>query len=229
MTALIISQEHDMAEIVEIHPKTTQVIGSTIMLKENEKISVENLLNGLLINSGNDAAYALAYYNITKSSQPTIDYSKAIDQFVDKMNKKAIEFGMKNTNYHDPAGLNDDARSSVRDQGILFARFLRSQILSNIINKASSDISSVDGKIIHKLDNSNRLVKDEMFYDGIIGGKTGFTPTAGHNLITAAKRNDHTLIAVIINTYSNSKSASAIEARNLLDWGFTNLVWQKYF
>jgi D-alanyl-D-alanine carboxypeptidase (penicillin-binding protein 5/6) len=81
-------------------------------------------------------------------------------------------------------------------------------------------VKSVDQKTVHPLKNSNRLTTGEIPLDGIVGGKTGYTPDAGHTLVCAATRNGHTLISVILKTYSNAPSATAEETRSLLTWGF---------
>lgn len=224
MTAIISLERSKAEEVVTIPKMAVNVNGSKILLQTDEKISIESLLQGLLINSGNDAAYSLAYF-IADKIKPEITPEEKINLFIDLMNKKAVDLGLTNTQYLDPAGLDDNGKSTVRDQGILITYALRNQNITSIINKPESTIYSSDGKIEHKLENSNRLVKEEMYYMGIIGGKTGFTPISGHNLITAAKRNEHILIAIIISTYNNINTASAVEAKKLLDWGFNNLTW----
>lgn len=228
MTAILTVEHYDLNRVIEVSQKASQQIGSTIGLKSGEKITVGALLNGLLINSGNDTAYTLAENYLT-SEEPNLTPEQRVEKFILTMNTRAKELGLDTTQYFDPAGLSDDGRSTVRDQGRLIAYALNNAEITKIIHKAGDEIKSVDGKIVHKLDNSNRLVKEEMLYPGIIGGKTGFTPTAGHNLITAARRDGHTLIAIIINTHQNTNTASAIEAKKLLDWGYTNLVWEQIF
>lgn len=224
MTALIIIENHSVDEIVKIPKYATKAIGSTVNLLTDEDITVGALLNCLLINSGNDSAYALAIYH-SKSQNNNLSDEDAFKEFTPLMNKYGKEIGMQQTKYLDPAGLDDNAISTARDQAILLGKLLRNDYIKKIINKPSESVSSTDGKIVHKLENSNRLVKEEMYYSGIIGGKTGFTPTAGHNLITAANRDGHTLIAIIINTFQNTNDASALEARKLLEYGFSNYNW----
>src|SRR3990167_11472822 len=218
ITSIVVLDNSKIDEVVTVPTLATQVNGSRIELRSNERITVGSLLQGLLINSGNDAAYTLGYFIADKLKPSTIPEEK-IGIFVELMNKKASELGLTSTIYFDPAGLDDNGKSTARDQGILISYALRNTIFTSIINKSGSVIKSIDGTIEHKLENSNRLVKEEMYYSGIIGGKTGFTPTSGHNLVTAASRNDHTLVAIIISTYSNLNTASAAEAKKLLDWG----------
>ena len=86
-------------------------------------------------------------------------------------------------------------------------------------------MTNVDGNIWHQLDQSNRLVADYK-YPGAIGVKTGYMPEAGHCLVGAATRDGRTLVAIDLNTYLDTPTASADEAKRLLDWGFANVKWQ---
>lgn len=225
MSAVISLENYKLEDIVSISKQAATINGSVIMLRTDEKITVKSLLEGLLIQSGNDAAHALAEHYSTILNYPASP-EEATTEFVKAMNKKAQDLELSDTKYLDPAGLDDNGYSSARNQGILISYALRNSTFKSIISTPESIIASVDGKITHKIDNSNRLVKQEMYYPGIIGGKTGFTPTAGHNLVTAAVRDGHTLVAVIISTYdTKNTAASAIEARKLLDWGFNNFNW----
>ncbi|PIP51309.1 hypothetical protein COY43_00400 [Candidatus Berkelbacteria bacterium CG_4_10_14_0_8_um_filter_35_9_33_8] len=214
MTAILTMENGKLDAITTVSKNAIYTNGSTIGLAINEKISINDLLNALLINSANDSAIVLAEY-----------ISGSEEKFVELMNSKANDLRMSNTRFLDPAGLNDEGRSSANDIAILLSYALRFDNIKSIIKTPEKDIVSISG-LTHHLVNSNRLVKEEMFFSGIIGGKTGFTPTAGHNLVSAAERDGHILIAVIINTYSSSITASAEECKSLLEWGFNNL---KYF
>lgn len=225
MTAVLSLEQYNLDDTVVISKEAVSTQGSVINLRAGETMSVESLLYGLLIPSGNDAAYSLAEHSASKS-ESVVTASQPIETFVNQMNEMAQKIGLTHTHYKDPAGLDDSGTSTARDQGLLIAYALRNEMFRKIINTPETIIYSADQKMSHALDNSNRLVKEEMHYDGIIGGKTGFTPSAGHTLITAAKRDGHTLVAVVFNTYDTiNKSASAVEARKLLDWGFVNFTW----
>ncbi len=212
-TALVVADRYQMDDIVTIGENAQNTNGSKIFLQAGEKLSVEKLLNALLIMSANDAAIALSEFHTTT------------DEFVALMNDKAKSLGCTNTFFKDPAGLNDEGYSTAKEMGILFAEAINNPLISSIINLPEKTISS--DKRDYKLENSNRLVKDEMYLDGIIGGKTGFTPTSGHNLVTAVKRHDNTLIAVVIKTFSSTPTASAEAAKDLINWGFANWQWQE--
>lgn len=214
MTGLIVVEKMDPTKEIEISRNAISVIGSDAKLRIGEKLTVESLLKALLITSANDGAYALAE-----------NYEGGIQGFVNAMNEKATQLGLNKTEFKDPAGLDDSGRSTAKDLTVLGSYFLRHPKLAEIVKTAKTSISSTDGRLVHELDSSNRLVKEELYYPGILGIKTGFTPDAGHSIIVAAQRNNHTLIAVVLNTYSNAKDASAREAAKLLDWGFQNLEW----
>lgn len=215
MTAAVALENYQLSETVDISQEATRATGSKIFASAGEKFTVDDLLQALLISSANDAALALANHKFST------------EDFVVLMDAKAAQLGMKRTTFKDPAGLNDEGVSSARDIGILLAYALRNPIISQIIRQPEKTIYNQDKSREYRLENSNRLVKEEMYFQGIIGGKTGFTPKAGHNLTAAAERNGHTLIAVVINTYSSAPEASAQASRDLLNWGFENFEWKK--
>ena len=147
-----------------------------------------------------------------------------ITAFVAKMNEKAKELGMSNAHYDDPAGLSVESVASAYDLFIVTKYALRNKVFREIIAKKEYVASNTSKTIFHQLKQSNRLVTQD--YWGAIGVKTGFTPEAGHCLVGAATREGHTLISIVLNTFSNTADASAIESKRLLDWGFQNTEWQ---
>jgi len=216
-TALVVLENYDdkLNEVVTITYPMINVAGSDIQLKAGEKITVESLLKGLLIMSGNDTAYSLAAHFGGKES------------FVKEMNEKAKKIGLENTSFKDPAGLDDDGFSTAHDLAILAAYAMRNEKFSEIVKTSETTISSIDGQIVHDLKTSNRLIKaDENYYfPYAIGIKTGYTYGAGHCLISSATKDGHTILGVILGTNEDSIFASARESRKLLDWGFTNWIW----
>lgn len=213
ITALVAFDVYKTDEIIEVKEDNIAVEGSAIGLKKGEKISIINLLYGLLMNSGNDAAKTLAGSKVTETD------------FVKLMNDKAKELGLKDTVFADPAGLNDLGHSTATDVAIIFSNLLKNETLSKIISTSEYEIKSTDGSIVHELKNSNRLVTGEIPFEGAMGGKTGFTYEAGHTLVCAAKKNDIVLVGVILKTDSSSKSASAEESKKLLEWGFDSFIF----
>ena len=155
-------------------------------LKVGEKVRLSDLAVGMMMQSGNDAANAAA-----------IAIAGSTDAFADLMNEKAREIGMENTHFVTPSGLDDEAHySTARDMAKLMAYALKNDRFSEITAQTSAD-----GAFYHAREqactypNHNRLLS---LYEGCIGGKTGYTMTAGRCLVTAAKRGGMTLIAVTL-------------------------------
>lgn len=223
-TAVVALRNYRLTDRVTISETAASQIGSGVGFRVGETATIEQLLYGLMIVSGNDAAVALA----EQMAQPE-DTDKTA-RFIDAMNKLAKELQMNDTYFKNPAGLDDSAYSSARDMAKLMSYGLKDKNFKSMISKADYQYTSPEG-YLHTFKNSNRLVTTEMYYDGIIGGKTGFTPEtpeggAGHCLIVAAERNGHTLVAAVFRTYSQTPQASAEVARNLLNYGFDNFAWQ---
>ncbi|MDH4358556.1 MAG: hypothetical protein OEV37_01230 [Candidatus Berkelbacteria bacterium] len=213
MTALVSAGLFGEDEVVEIKPEYLNVEGSKINLLSGEKITYGNLLYGLLVNSGNDAAKAIANAKTTE------------DEFISLMNQKAEEIGLVDTRFKDPAGLNDSGFSTAREVTILFSQAIKNEGILKRIKTGKIEIKSVDEQISHPLENSNRLVNGEIELAGVIGGKTGFTYSAGHTLVCAATRNEITLVSVVLKTKYDTKAASAVETQKLLEWGFNSFVF----
>ncbi|OQA51966.1 MAG: D-alanyl-D-alanine carboxypeptidase DacB precursor [candidate division WS2 bacterium ADurb.Bin280] len=214
MTAMVVLDSFkDLGQILEVSSEASSIEGSKVGLKSSEKISVENLLYGLMMNSGNDAANVFA------------ENMGGVEKFVEKMNEKARQIGMEHTTFRDPAGLDDDGRSTAFDIAILFSYALKNETFKQVVNTAEKEISSEDGSITHALKNSNRLVTNEVPFDGVIGGKTGFTFAAGHGLVCAAQNEGLTLVSVVLKTHSSKNEASALESRKLLSWGFESFIF----
>lgn len=217
MTATVVLDDYAdrLDEVVTITAPMINVEGSDIQLHIGEKIKVRDLLNGLLIMSGNDTAYALALHFGGKEA------------FVKEMNDKAVFLGLSSTYYQCPAGLDDEGYSNARDLAILTSYALKNPIFSQVVSTVETTITSVDGKFVHELKNSNRMVhvEETSFFPFAIGVKTGFTNAAGHCLVSSAKKDNHQLIGVILNTNENTITASAKESKKLLEWGFNSWSW----
>lgn len=214
MTATVALENYKLDDVITISATAANQIGSDSHLIAGEQMTVEGLLNCLLIPSGNDAAYALAEH-----------YTGGVTAFVKAMNDKAESLNMRNTHYLDPAGLEATAYSSAYDLSIIARLAMKNSTFSKIVSTSEITINDITGKRHHDLKNSNHLVTD-MPYSGILGIKTGFIPEAGHCLVAAAQRDNTKLFAVILNTGSNTITASAIEARKLLDYGYSNFNFE---
>lgn len=218
MTAVVVLEYYDLDEVVTVSPDAAFQNGSDSFLRVGEKITVTELLHCLMIKSGNDAAYALAEHMNTEKEI-------GIVKFVEAMNQKVESLGLKDTRYFDPAGLDPEGYSSAFDLYLITKLALKNELFKEIIIKEQYAAKNVDGTIWHELKNSNRLVAD-YHYPGAIGVKTGYLPEASHCLVGAAERNGHTFISIVLGTYADTASASADESKKLLDWGFSNTVWE---
>ena len=217
MTAIVALENYQLSDVITVPQQATTQTPTVVFLRTGEQITVLELLHCLLIKSANDSAYALAAY-MDQSDAPNVT------TFVEKMNQKAGELGMTSTHYMDPAGLSDEGQSTAIDLATVTRYALQNPLFRQIVTTEDYVATNTTKTIFHQLENSNRLVTT-YDYPGAIGVKTGFTYAASHCLVGAAKRGDHTLIAVILGTYVDTPSASADEAKDLLDWGFANVVW----
>jgi D-alanyl-D-alanine carboxypeptidase (penicillin-binding protein 5/6) len=217
MTADIVIEEYNLDDVITFSKEAASQIGVDETSRAGVQVTVRNLLQILLINSSNRCAYALAeHYNRTGES--------GVQKFVDRMNQKAKELGMKDTEFHDPAGLDVTGWSSAFDLTVITKYALKKPLFAQIVGTKEATVTDVTGKVKYDLKNSNRLVR-EWNYAGAIGVKTGYMPEASHCLVAAVRRDGHTLISVVLGTYADTAPASAEESKKLLDWGFKNTVW----
>jgi D-alanyl-D-alanine carboxypeptidase (penicillin-binding protein 5/6) len=200
MTALIIIQEHKLNEVVTVPQLATQVGGSSINLQSKEKITVLNLLKGLLIQSGNDAAVALAVHN-----------SQSVDKFVKKMNLKANELNLQNTNFANPMGFDDPENySTAQDLFTLAKAVYQYPTIQKIVNTKETTIYSTDKASSHLLQTTNLILDN---YLNVGGLKTGTTSQAGGCFIGITKNEEHPKIAIVLG--SNDRF---LDTKVMLDW-----------
>jgi D-alanyl-D-alanine carboxypeptidase (penicillin-binding protein 5/6) len=200
MTALIIIQEHKLNEVVTVPQLATQVGGSSINLQNQEKITVLNLLKGLLIQSGNDAAVALAVHN-----------SQSVDKFVEKMNLKANELNLQNTNFANPMGFDDPENySTAQDLFTLAKAVYKYPTIQKIVNIKETTIYSTDKESSHLLQTTNLILDN---YLNVGGLKTGTTSQAGGCFIGITKNEEHPKIAIVLG--SNDRF---LDTKVMLDW-----------
>lgn len=178
--------------------------GTQIYLQPGEMMSVRDLMKGISMASANDATVALAE-RIAGSE----------DTFVKMMNEKAKELGLKNTNFVNPTGLDEENHySSAYDLGLIAIELLKHEEILEF-SSVYEDYLRVDTPNKFWLVNTNKLIR---FYDGADGLKTGFTDNAGYTMAVTAKRNDMRLLAIVLGE-DVSKVRNA-ETTALLDYGF---------
>ncbi len=207
MTAILALENTKPDEIVRVSANASSQEGSSIYLKTGDKMSMENLVYGMMLNSGNDAACAIAEH-----------IGGTNEEFCQMMNKKAVEIGAKNTSFKNANGLDADGHySTAYDMAIIAAYGLKNDKFREIVSTKNETIDN--GEIITYLKNHNKLLWN---YDGCIGVKTGYTKKTGRCLVSAAKRNGVTLVAVTLNAPSDWS-----DHEKMLDFGFSNVKQYK--
>lgn len=206
MTAYIILKENDPSTIVTVSEHAAGTQGSRMGLHTGEQISVRNLLYGLLIESGNDAAAALAEFNAGDEAT-----------FIKKMNEEAKNLGLENTHYANTTGLdNANAYSTAHDLLVLSSHLLEDEGVREIVKNSSYEVTGENGEV-HKLSNTNILLGQL----GIEGMKTGTTQSAGECLVALAKNPEgHEILTVVLGS-----SDRFIDTKMLVDWIYRAYIW----
>ncbi len=209
MSMLLIMEEIENGnlkwnEMITTSEKASSMGGSQIFLKVGEKMTVEDLLKGVAIASGNDAVVALAER-----------VSGSEEQFVKRMNIRAKDLGLKNTNFINATGLTaDNHYSSAYDMSLIAKELVKHEKILEFTS-TYEDYLRKDTKSPFWLVNTNRLVR---FKEGVDGLKTGFTDEAGYCLTATMKKDNMRLITVVMKEENTSKrSADTIK---MLDYGF---------
>ncbi len=193
---------NDVKAEVLVPDKAIGIEGSSVYLAKGERVTYEMLMYSAMLESANDATTALA-----------ILCGGSEESFVSKMNEKAKSLSMNNTHFCNPHGLHENEHyTTARDYVKLMSYALENEQLCDIIATKKITFAKLDNSMMRVLTNHNRLL---FTYKGMLGGKTGFTKTSGRTLITAAKRNDTTLICITLNDGSDWHDHTA-----LLDRGF---------
>lgn len=201
LTALtVLDKVKDVEEIVAIDEEAVGVEGSSVYLKKGDKRSVKELLYGLMLRSGNDAAVALALY-----------VSPDIAQFARLMNDKAKECGAENSNFVNSNGLHDDNHyTTASDLAKISAVAMGNETFRKIVS--TKTIVFGEGEEKRYYTNKNKMLSS---FDGANGIKTGYTKNSGRCLVSSATRDDMELICVVLNRYDMWN-----ESANLLNRGF---------
>lgn len=203
MTAILALEYGDISDTVSISQNASLQEGSSIYLKAGDKISLHHLLYGLMLNSGNDAAMAIAEH-----------ISKSEKDFVSLMNKKAEELELHYTHFENPSGLPDKNHySTAHDMAILMSYALKNEVFSEIVATKEYKIES-ENSVTH-LRNHNKLLWKHPF---ATGGKTGFTKSCGRCFVSSAKKDGATLVAVTLNAPDDWN-----DHMKLLDYGFDKI------
>ena len=196
MTGLLVAERCALDESVTVSPEAVGAEGSSLYLAPNEELSVEALLYGLMLHSGNDAALALAIHS-----------AGSAEAFVAQMNARAAQLGLHSTHYANPHGLDSrENYSTARDLAKLAACAMDDPVFHKVVSTKTARFGT------RSFANHNKLL---WRYPGAVGVKTGYTKAAGRILVSAAERDGRRLIAVTI----HDPNDWADHAR-LLDRGF---------
>ncbi len=201
MTAIVAIENGELGDKVKVSKRAASIRGSTIKLKAGEELTLEELLYGLMLKSGNDAAIAIAER-----------IGGSVEQFALMMNEKAKELGLENTQFKTPHGLDTPGHYSTACELALIARYaLNNPIFSKIVGTQNK---SITGRGLYT---TNEMLGA---YPGADGVKTGYTGQAGRCLVTSATRNDMRFISVVLNC--SSRSVRAQSSKAILDYAFNN-------
>ncbi len=198
MTALVVCEQVNVLDRVRIPEQAVGIEGSSMYLKAGEVLTVQDLLYGLMLHSGNDAAVALAIY-----------CGGTVEGFAELMNDKAHRLGLQNTHFVNPNGLDAPGHySTARDMAVLAAYAMENPIFAKTV---STKTVKVGGRVLR---NHNKLL---WLVEGADGVKTGFTKAAGRILVSSCTRQGRRLVAVTMNDGNDWQ-----DHKNLLETGFSN-------
>lgn len=205
MTAIIVIENCNLSDVVTVSKKAASTGGSVLGIKTGDKISVRDLLYGLMLKSGNDTAVALAEH-----------VGGSIEGFADMMNQKAQELGLTNTHFVTPHGLdNDDHYTTAYELALLTDYALENETFANYV--ATTNYTVTINGYSKTINNTNELLGH---LDGVYGVKTGFTNGANRCLVTACKRGDLDIICVVLG--ADTKKFRTQDSMKLIEYCFDN-------
>jgi D-alanyl-D-alanine carboxypeptidase (penicillin-binding protein 5/6) len=206
MTAILVLERARLSDVVAVSRTAAKAPPIDLGLKTRQRITVGDLLWGLLLWSGNDASVALAEH-----------VSGSLPAFKRLMNARGQALGLRDTYFASPSGLDDHGYSTVRDVAVLARAALRSPMFAQIVATRRHWIPGPKGQI-HRLQNLNELLRA---YPGAIGVKTGYTEAAGNCVVGAATRGNSWLLAVVLGDPAHTRwRAAYADIKKLLDYGF---------
>ena len=205
MTALVAKSHFRAGDVLRVG-KDALVGGSSMGLVLGEEMSFRSLLYGMMLNSGNDAAFTIA-----------TNYPGGLNAFIKKMNEKVLELELHNTHFQNPAGFDDPNHyTSAFDLAHIARVAIEDPQISRIVSTKDTSVMSWDKVHKHPLSNLNKLLGE----DGVIGIKTGTTDLAGESLVALVERNDQKVITVVLNSPDRF-----YETKQLIDWVYMNYKW----
>lgn len=203
MTAIVALENGDLDKYYKVDKETISQIGSSIYLKLDDEVKLIDLVYGLMLRSGNDAAYLIA-----------VSVGEDYDDFINLMNETAKKIGMKNSSFSNPSGLDEESAnySTAYDMALLMAYCLDNELFRKITGTKTHVSKTKEGELLYFV-NKHRLIQTK---DYVTGGKTGYTTNAKRTLVTSAKKNNMELIAVTFNCGDDWNAHDA-----LFNYGFS--------
>ncbi|MBU3189741.1 D-alanyl-D-alanine carboxypeptidase [Clostridium bowmanii] len=219
MTILLVLENSKLDDVVTVSKNAEIADGSKIYITEGEKISVKELLYGLILASANDCAVALAEH-----------ISGSTEKFAKLMNEKAGSLGCKNTNFVNPNGLYDvNHKTSAYDLALIMQELTKHDEYKEMATTPSYTMASTNKcKEKRPLWNGNKLIHkgDQYYYEYCVGGKTGYTIQSKHSYIAVANKNGQKLIVSLVHDSIKTFFPDSIK---LLNYGFNNFELSKYY
>lgn len=208
LTALVALDAYNLDDVLTV--KTLMNSGQTMKLVAGERMTVENLLYGTLIQSGNDAAYALAE-----------NYPGGVEAFITAMNVKAKQLHLAQSHFTNPVGFDDlNHKMTPMDLVRLASVALQNKTITKMVAIPQITISDVTHTYFHSLTNVNQLLGK---IPGVGGIKTGWTEEAGENLVTLVERGGKRIIIVVLKSRDRF-----VDTTKLIDWVFANHRWEAF-
>lgn len=201
MTAILAIESGKMEETVTIGDEIIDAYGSGIYIKQNEQLKLKDLVYGLMLRSGNDAALSIAKY-----------VGGNVDNFVKLMNEKAQSLGMKNTTFNNPSGLDEEKGnySTAYDMSLLISYAIKNEEFKEITGTKNYKLGT--NMNVYSWTNKNKLL---FSYKYTTGGKTGYTEIARRTLVTTASKDNLNLAVVTLNDGNDFE-----DHKNLFEYGF---------
>ena len=219
LTALVVIENCDINEEITVGASTVGVEGSSIYLEAGEKLSVKDLLYGLMLRSGNDCAETLA-----------VHVSGNIDKFAALMNETAAKIGAKNSHFVNPHGLHDDNHyTTAYDLALISCYAIKNPVFKEIVSTQKITIPFTTRNTKRLLINKNKMLKE---FEGSTGIKTGYTKKAGRCLVSSCNRGGMEIVSVVLNCgpmfersktilqngFDNYKMYNLVESDNIIDF-----------
>lgn len=223
MTAIVAIENANVLDTVTVGDEILKAYGSGVYIKVGEEISLESLLYGLMLRSGNDAALAIAKY-----------VGGDIENFVKMMNDKAQEIGMKNTTFNNPHGLDENGGnlSTAYDMALLTSYAMKNEEYQKIVSTKKYTLKT--NMNYYSWTNKNKLLHSHNY---ITGGKTGFTDIAKRTLVTTASKDGVNLVVVTLNDGNDfadhislfEEAFENLTNYTILEKGNLNIIDEEYY